>query len=334
MTTKNEYKTLSSISGRKWLKNASVSKQVAPIAWPEESSAKNFSSDTTHLVLPKTVAAEPMADPVDTVSVEVPDVAALRSVPVSHAAHIGLGPAVDKAQPELSEILDNDISEKIADWAGDHRAPNSPRTTPPKEPKKDQPDPKNRAIEVLCDSIVERFPPVDRAVILFAGSEPNIHVDETCARVASCLAGRDLGRILLVDSDLKGRALSAASGLAKEQGILDVKERGIDWKTLVYGGSSTKLDFMPAGIGFKYCDLNKKSKLIKAVGEMKEHYQFVLVSVGDAHSIPARVWSDIGDGSYLLVSMKNSNETIAKSAVAELKTCGARLLGCVVTDAA
>ena len=65
---------------------------------------------------------------------------------------------------------------------------------------------------------------------------------------------------------------------------------------------------------------------------MKREYQFIRVAAGDAHSSAARMWNDICDGSYLLVSMKNSNESFAKSAVAELQARGARLLGCVVTD--
>ena len=66
---------------------------------------------------------------------------------------------------------------------------------------------------------------------------------------------------------------------------------------------------------------------------MKTEYQYVCVAVGDAHSKAAKLWSDVCDGSYLLVSIKNSNGTIAKSAVTELKTNGARLLGCIATDA-
>jgi hypothetical protein len=65
---------------------------------------------------------------------------------------------------------------------------------------------------------------------------------------------------------------------------------------------------------------------------MKREYQFICISGGDARSPSARIWNDICDGSYLLVSVKNSNQTIARSAVAEMQTSGARLLGCVVTD--
>lgn len=328
MTIKDQ-KSLSSISGRRWLKNTSVAEQVQ-----EGLSNTEVPEQPSPLQIPETVRLKrEQMSPVETIVVDVPDMSSLHSVAIPpfnysrvNAEEAGLGVASDS-------VVDNDLSEKAADWTGTDQNQATPRTSAPPEPKPENTDPKDSAVDVLCDAILERFPVGESAVILFAGSEPNIHVDETTARVASRLAGRDLGKVLLVDSDLKTRALSLASGLAKEQGILDVKERNKDWKPLVYNGASSRLDFMPAGIGFKYCDPKKKADLIKAVAEMKLEYQFVLVSVGDAHSVPAHVWSDICDGSYLLVSMKKSNQTIAQSAVAEMKTCGARLLGCVVTDA-
>ena len=65
---------------------------------------------------------------------------------------------------------------------------------------------------------------------------------------------------------------------------------------------------------------------------MKQDYQFVCVSAGSAHSAHAKLWYDLCEGSYLVVSLKSSNETYAKSSVKELQAGNARLLGCVVTD--
>jgi len=77
---------------------------------------------------------------------------------------------------------------------------------------------------------------------------------------------------------------------------------------------------------------NAKQLLINSVAEMKQDYQFVCVSAGSAHSPHAKLWYDVCEGSYLVVSLKTSNETFAKSSVRELQAGDARLLGCVVTD--
>ena len=246
----------------------------------------------------------------------------------------------DSNQPKLSQSLtdsetnsemvepQNDLAEPPTEWTDKPATKETPRKDTGKPPKQSDQDP---AINKLANSIVERFPLGDPTVLLFVGSEQNSHVDETSARVASALAERRIGRILLLDSDTTGHALSNASGVGGEPGITDVVNKSVAWESTVYGRSATGLDFMAAGTGvFRHPEAS--DRLRHAVAEMKRDYQFICISAGDARGHAAQIWSEVCDGSYLLVSLKNSNQTIAKSAVAELQSCGARLLGCVVTD--
>lgn len=189
----------------------------------------------------------------------------------------------------------------------------------------------NTAIATLTDAIIERFPLGAPAVLTFVGSEANRHIDETCARVATELASRKLGRILLLDADDIDQSLSKASGVGDELGFTNVVNNGHDWEKAVYGRSATGLDFMGVGTG-RFNSSDPDSQLRKTVVELKREYQFICVSAGDAHSNSARLLNDVSDGSYLLVSVKNSHEAYAKSAVTEMRANGARLLGCVVTD--
>lgn len=185
------------------------------------------------------------------------------------------------------------------------------------------------AMAGLVDSILDRFPLAAPAVLLFVGSESNSHVDDTCAKIADSLARRNVGKILLVDSNFNGR-LSKMRNLESSTGIGEVVNDGTDWNPLTID-ESFGMDFMPSGKG-GFNRWGGPQRLRNAVAQMKQDYQFICVSAGDAHENVAKSWSGICDGSYLLVSLKNSNETIAESAVTELQTSGARLLGCVVTD--
>lgn len=189
----------------------------------------------------------------------------------------------------------------------------------------------NTAIATLTDAIIERFPLGAPAVLTFVGSEANRHIDETCARVATELAQRKLGRILLLDADDLDKSLSKASGVEGELGFTNVVNNGHDWEKAVYGRSATGLDFMAVGTG-RFHASDPGPQLRKTVVELKREYQFICVAAGDAHGHSARLWNDVSDGSYLLVSVKNTHEAIAKSAVTEMRSSGARLLGCVVTD--
>ena len=186
-------------------------------------------------------------------------------------------------------------------------------------------------ISTLVDSIFERFPLAASTVLLFVGTEENPHVDETCARVASAIASRNIGDVLLIDADVDGKRLTQASGLAGQAGFLECINRSQPWRQKVVSRNESSFGFLPVG----ECAMdrwNAKQLLINSVAEMKQDYQFVCVSAGSAHSPHAKLWYDVCEGSYLVVSLKTSNETFAKSSVRELQAGDARLLGCVVTD--
>ncbi len=138
-----------------------------------------------------------------------------------------------------------------------------------------------------------------------------------------------IGKVLLVDSNLNGD-LTRFRNLVSNRGVGDIVNDGEDWRELVED-EAAGIDFMPSG-NCSFKRWGAAQRLRSAVAEMRQNYQFICVSAGDAHENVAKAWSSVCDGSYLLVSLKNSNETIAESAVAELQTSGARLLGCVVTD--
>ena len=188
------------------------------------------------------------------------------------------------------------------------------------------------AINKIADEIVSTFPIASPSVVMIAGSEASLAVDETAARVSAELASRGLGRVLLVDSDFADHRLTSASGVDKHAGLSEVMNIALPWSEAVLKSGSSKLDFMPAGI-CAHKRWTPKRLLREALAEIRQDYQFVCVSVGDAHSSAASTWSEISDGAMLVVSASNSSDALAESAVHELRKDGARLLGCIVADA-
>ena len=187
------------------------------------------------------------------------------------------------------------------------------------------------SIGKIADEIVKNFPAASPSVIMFAGSQATLHSDESCARVAAELAGRNLGRVLLVDSDFSGRRLTKASGMSAQGGLSEVMNIAFPWQDAVLKSGSSKLDFMPAG----NCPHKRwipKENLREAIAEIKRDYQFVCISVGDAHDSASSTWSEIADGAFLLVSAIHSSDSIAESAANQLRGEGARLIGCIVAD--
>ncbi len=189
------------------------------------------------------------------------------------------------------------------------------------------------AIGRIVDQIVEQFPLASPSTVLFVGSEDSMHIDETCARVAAELAARDVGRVLLVDSDFENKRLTVASGMAENAGLSEIMNVALPWKDAVLSSGSSKLDFLPAGT-YANRRWNPDELLRDALADMKSQYQMICVSGGDAHGVASKSWSQLCDGSYLVVSVRNSNDRVAESAAIRLRQMGARLIGCIVTDVA
>jgi len=335
--------TLSSHIGRSWLERT---QSVNP----------NSSTNSTSVTEPQ-IRSRTRAPDIQTIEVSLPDVGAGQAgLDLSQAIHPTIVAKLLSGEPIPKEAdqASNDISETPSQQGDKAEAPTAPlvedenkddATLIKDEDKNDQQHTATNnldladkqqvldsAIDSLCDKILERFPLGVPSVLQFVGTEPNRHIDEACARIAARLAERNIGRILLLDSDLQHQSLSHASGLSKSNGISDVTNRGVDWKSLVYSGDAKELDFIPGGTHERFRHPEEKSRLRSAVNEMKRDYQFLLVSAGDAHGLSAKIWNDICEGTYLLVSMKHSNETYAQSAVAAIQSSGGRVLGCVLTD--
>jgi len=187
------------------------------------------------------------------------------------------------------------------------------------------------SIAKIADEIVSKHPLASSSVIMIAGSQASMHSDETCARVAAELASRNLGRILLIDSDFTTRRLTKASGMGTQGGLSEVMNIAYPWQKAILKSGSSKLDFMAAG-SCPHKRWTPKETLREAIAEIRSEYQFVCISVGDAHSSASSLWSEMSDGALLVVSATQSSDAVAESAVQQMRDDGARLIGCIVAD--
>lgn len=188
------------------------------------------------------------------------------------------------------------------------------------------------AIIKIADSILSTFPVSAPSAVMIAGSGAALSVDETAARVAAELASRELGRVLLIDSDFADRRLTSASGMVQHAGLSEVMNIALPWEDAILKSGSSKLDFMPVG-SCPHKRWTPKRLLREALAEIRQQYQFICITVGDAHSVAASTWAGISDGAMLVVSAASTSDAMAESAVQELRKDGARMLGCIVADA-
>ncbi len=187
-------------------------------------------------------------------------------------------------------------------------------------------------LQGVVDSILERYTGTESLVLLFVGSQLNAHVNATTASVAAMLAERKLGSVLLIDSNSASRQLTNQTGSEQFDGLGEAVIESRSWQPMICSGAIPGVSFLPCGT--RRLDGTLFQQGVRwVVSEMRKSFDLICVSAGQSDSIDAKIWSDISDGCYLIVSQKHSNPALAQSAVAELQTCGARLLGCIVTDA-
>ena len=185
-------------------------------------------------------------------------------------------------------------------------------------------------LAALADEIGNRFPAGRPAVLSFLSAEPDPMVDLTAREMARLLALTGRGPVLLIDSHLESRRLTRDSGAAQASGLIDAAIEGRPWRPMIRSQWDRGVDFLPCGAR-ETETLGDSGALRSVMIEIKQSYQYVCVAAGAA-ALAGQWWSDVSDGCYLLVSLKNTHAAVARSAVAELQASGARLLGCVVTD--
>ncbi len=134
----------------------------------------------------------------------------------------------------------------------------------------------------------------------------------------------------MIDST-SDRKLSSIFKMADNHGLSNLLIDSTDWQQVIESLPDSDLEFLPAGTSH-WEHWGGESELRKLVSQLKKRYQFILVASGEAQSSMAKIWSGLTDGDYLLVSIGNSHPAVAESAISELQTSGARLMGCIVTD--
>ena len=147
----------------------------------------------------------------------------------------------------------------------------------------------------VVDSVLKRATPGQPTLLLFVGSEANRHVDSTSAMVASILAKRRLGTVLLIDSNADSRELTFSSGQQNQPGLVEAVLEQAPWSPMIRKGAASGVDFMPLGKR-DFSGTRFQPRLRQLVADLKQAYDYICVSAGSSDSVDARLWSDISDG--------------------------------------
>ena len=186
-------------------------------------------------------------------------------------------------------------------------------------------------VDGLVNSVLQKFPLNNPVTIAFASCKTDGETDKITADVASRLADRQVGKILLVDANPNSQTLSESFSLNESAGIGNVVCDDASWQSLVQPGATSGLDFLPYGTANTAKTLRHRTA--EFLKQTKEVYQFICVSVGLNESAIAKSISDAADGIYLLVDLNRTSHLEAKAAADKFKVNNQPLIGCIALDA-
>ncbi len=189
-----------------------------------------------------------------------------------------------------------------------------------------------KSIDRVADRLLERFPPVSSTTLMLIAAHAGIDVDGIAGQVATCLATRDLGGILLIDGNTGSRQLSSLMGTGRSDGLAEVIHRAASLSGAVCPTDNPRLEFLPCGTGditHRKLDTARCSQLTR---ELNQSFQFSVISGGMADDTLAQSWSPFIDGVCLLLDPDIADRERIRGIVNELHSRSVRIAGCIAVQ--
>jgi Mrp family chromosome partitioning ATPase len=186
-----------------------------------------------------------------------------------------------------------------------------------------------RSIDKITEQLIARFPTVSSSTIMFASLTPGLDVDGIAAKVATCLAIRDLGGILLIDGNAGSRELSTIMGTGKSPGLTDVVNTARSLSATICGTDNPNLEFLPFGtndLTWRRLDARRAAALSR---EFNQGFQYAIISGGSVNGPLVQFWSGFVDAIYLLIDIDTADRFATTEIVNQLHGQAARIAGII-----
>ena len=240
------------------------------------------------------------------------------------------------SEPQLlPPPVENEAKPLAAIMAIDHRA-DLPFVTPPaKADNKSRPElsleswfsPASlRQYRQLAGNMASQLPSGDPAAIGVAVLSCRHGAEELAARLAMCLAERREGDVLLVEP--AGPRL-ALEGDVHSPGLIDVVAGRANWADAIVSTEMKGLSLLGFGSTAAAEDAPLNDQWRTALVDLKRRFHYVVSAARPAESFPSDALLGAIDGVYLAVSLGEAPRKLVAACHSQLKSLGARLLGCI-----
>ena len=188
---------------------------------------------------------------------------------------------------------------------------------------------KQKLVNSITDQVVERFPVDSPSTIMLVSANREVDVDGAASKIATCLATREHGEILLVDGNLESRQLTTVLGMVSESGIADSCVKNEDASQHISPTDNQRLSVLCAGTTEAASAAGQGPAPTTTHSSLRERFNYSIISGGIPGDPLTDSWVQLVDGVYLLVDMDQSDRHDSVAAVDYLRKLGARLVGCI-----
>lgn len=194
------------------------------------------------------------------------------------------------------------------------------------EPHRRQP------IRDLADRLRQDAHETGSRTMLFVGIGDESATHAALLHIAALLA-EEGGRVLLVDGDLAQRSLTLELESVQQAGLSDlISANAPTANDLIQPTAFQRLAFLPAGTQRQAALSSAGDRLTRILGGLTGSYDLLLIDGGRSRDGAANVLARLADATYVVVQLGTVEANAAQAALRDLRSAGARVLGCVATS--
>lgn len=194
------------------------------------------------------------------------------------------------------------------------------------EPHRRQP------IRDLADRLRQDAHETGSRTMLFVGIGDESATHAALLHIAALLA-EEGGRVLLIDGDLAQRSLTLELEAVQQTGLSDLVSANVPAANdLIQPTAFQRLAFLPAGTQRQTALPSAGDRLARILGELTGSYDLLLIDGGRSSDAAASVLARLADATYVVVQLGTVEASAAQAALRDLRSSGARVLGCVATS--
>lgn len=187
----------------------------------------------------------------------------------------------------------------------------------------------SQSLQALAERIKLLMDENNYTSLLFADAQASYDAAAIIVNVASILSRRQL-KVLIIDADLKSSAIAHILKIQNNGGLVDVIEGRATFMSAMQSHGSN-IHVLTSGVSNdgskKMLNISKTSEILKEVGD---HYDVILINIGDIHNADTCMLSSCTDGFVLVISEGKVRKQVLKKAFSPFEQKDINIIGAIL----